>query len=112
MQIRKLPEEHMAKLSVNAMIGLWARRADVICSVRSSSCQLDGPGANFTQSYFAICMAARCAWIDEGERAGGGPYRNLWVDPEPPPLSGPHPARWDPEPPPFLVHVSVLVHAS
>ena len=34
-------EEHMAKLSVNAMIGLWARRADVIYSVRSSSCQLD-----------------------------------------------------------------------
>ena len=29
-------EEHMAKLSVNAMIGLWARRADVIYSVRSS----------------------------------------------------------------------------
>ena len=44
-------EEHMAKLSVNAMIGLWARRADVIYSVRSSSCQLDGPGADFTQSF-------------------------------------------------------------
>ena len=39
-------EEHMAKLSVNAMIGLWARRADVIYSVRSSSCQLDGSGAD------------------------------------------------------------------
>ena len=40
-------EEHMAKLSV----GLWARRADVVYSVRSSSCQLDGPGADFTQSF-------------------------------------------------------------
>ena len=36
----------MAKLLVDAMIGLWARRADVIYSVRSSSCQLDGPGGN------------------------------------------------------------------
>ena len=30
-------EEHMAKLSVNAMIGLWARSAEVVYSVRSSS---------------------------------------------------------------------------
>ena len=30
-------EEHMAKLSVNAMIGLWARSTEVVCSVRISS---------------------------------------------------------------------------
>ena len=29
-------EEHMAKLSVNAMIGLWARSTEVVYSVRSS----------------------------------------------------------------------------
>ena len=52
-------EEHMAKLSVNAMIGLWARRADVIYSVRSSSCQLDGPGADFTQSF---CYGEGSVW--------------------------------------------------
>ena len=49
----------MAKLSVNAMIGLWARRADVIYSVRSSSCQLDGPGADFTQSF---CYGEGSVW--------------------------------------------------
>ena len=52
-------EEHMAKLLVNAMIGLWARRADVIYSVRSSSCQLDGPGADFTQSF---CYGEGSVW--------------------------------------------------
>ena len=51
-------EEHMAKLSVNAMIGL-SRRADVIYSVRSSSCQLDGPGADFTQSF---CYGKNSVW--------------------------------------------------
>ena len=37
-------EEHMAKLSVNAMIGLWARSTEVVYSVRSS--ELDGAGAD------------------------------------------------------------------
>ena len=35
----------MAKLSVNAMIGLWARSTEVVYSVRSSSSELDGAGA-------------------------------------------------------------------
>ena len=42
-------EEHMAKLSVNAMIGLWARSTEVVYSVRSSSSELDGAGADFSQ---------------------------------------------------------------
>ena len=35
-------KEHMAKFSVNAMIGLWARSTEVVYSVRSSSSELDG----------------------------------------------------------------------
>ena len=41
-------KEHMAKLSVNAMIGLWARSTEVVYSVRSSSSELDGAGADFS----------------------------------------------------------------
>ena len=44
-------EEHMAKLSVNAMIGLWARSTEVVYSVRSSSSELDGAGADFSQAF-------------------------------------------------------------
>ena len=44
-------EEHMAKLSVNAMIGLWARNTEVVYSVRSSSSELDGAGADFSQAF-------------------------------------------------------------
>ena len=41
----------MAKLSVNAMIGLWARSTEVVYSVRSSSSELDGAGADFSQAF-------------------------------------------------------------
>ena len=44
-------EEHMAKLSVNGMIGLWARSTEVVYSVRSSSSKLDGAGADFSQAF-------------------------------------------------------------
>ena len=44
-------EEHMAKLSVNAMMGLWARSTEVVYSVRSSSSELDGAGADFSQAF-------------------------------------------------------------
>ena len=44
-------EEHMAKLSVNAMIGLWARSTEVVYSVRSSSSELDGAGADFSRDF-------------------------------------------------------------
>ena len=44
-------EEHMAKLSVNAMIGLWARSTEVVYSARSSSSELDGAGADFSQAF-------------------------------------------------------------
>ena len=44
-------EEHIAKLSVNAMIGLWARSTEVVYSVRSSSSELDGAGADFSQAF-------------------------------------------------------------
>ena len=44
-------EEHMAKLSVNAMIGLWARSTEVVYSVCSSSSELDGAGADFSQAF-------------------------------------------------------------
>ena len=42
-------EERMAKLSVNAMIGLWARSTEVVYSVRRS--ELDGAGADFSQAF-------------------------------------------------------------
>ena len=41
----------MAKLSVNAMIGLWARSTEAVYSVRSSSSELDGAGADFSQAF-------------------------------------------------------------
>ena len=44
-------EEHMAKLSANAMIGLWACSTEVVYSVRSSSSELDGAGADFSQAF-------------------------------------------------------------
>ena len=44
-------EEHMAKLSVNAMIGLWVRSVEVVYSVRSSSSELNGAGADFCQAF-------------------------------------------------------------
>ena len=45
-------EEHMAKLSVNVMIGLWARSTEVVYSARSSSAsELDGAGADFSQAF-------------------------------------------------------------
>ena len=44
-------EERMAKLSVNTMIGLWARSTEVVYSVRSSSSKLDGTGADFSQAF-------------------------------------------------------------
>ena len=44
-------EERMAKLSVNAMIGLRARSTEVVYSVRSSSSELNGAGADFSQAF-------------------------------------------------------------
>ena len=37
-------EEHYAKLSVNALIGLWARNMDLIYTMRTSNHQFDGSG--------------------------------------------------------------------
>ena len=58
-------EEHMAKLSVNAMIGLWARSTEVVYSVRSSSSELDGAGADFSQAFAyegGMVWDFVCAW--------------------------------------------------
>ena len=37
-------EEHYAKLSINALIGLWARNMDVVYTMRSSQNEIDGYG--------------------------------------------------------------------
>ena len=37
-------EEHYAKLSINALIGLWARNMDAVYTVRTSQNELDGYG--------------------------------------------------------------------
>ena len=42
-------EEHMAKLSVNALIGLWAR--DLVYSMRTSNHELDGQGCQWRQTF-------------------------------------------------------------
>ena len=56
-------EEHIAKLSVNAMIGLWARSTEVVYSVRSSSSELDGAGADFSQAFaYEGGWASSTAW--------------------------------------------------
>ena len=42
-------EEHMAKLAVNALIGLWARSKDVFYSMRTSNHEVDGRGCQYQQ---------------------------------------------------------------
>ena len=42
-------EEHMAKLSVNALIGLWARNQDLVYS--TSNHELDGQGCQWRQTF-------------------------------------------------------------
>ena len=44
-------EEHMAKLSVNALIGLWARNQDLVYSMRTSNHELDGRGCHWRQTF-------------------------------------------------------------
>ena len=44
-------EEHMAKLSVNALIGLWARNQDLVYSMRTSNHELDAPGCQWRQTF-------------------------------------------------------------
>ena len=44
-------EEHYAKLSVNALIGLWARNMDVVYNVRTSQNELDGYGCQERRSF-------------------------------------------------------------
>ena len=44
-------EEHMAKLSVNALIGLWARSKDVFYSMRTSNHEVDGRGCQYQQVF-------------------------------------------------------------
>ena len=44
-------EEHMAKLSVNALIGLWARNQDLVYSMRTSNHELDGQGCQWRQTF-------------------------------------------------------------
>ena len=45
------PEEHLAKLSVNALIGLWARNVDLVYLMRTSNNQLDGNGCQYRQTF-------------------------------------------------------------
>ena len=44
-------EEHLAKLSVNALIGLWARNVDLLYLMRTSNNQLDGNGCQYRQTF-------------------------------------------------------------
>ena len=42
----------MAKLAVNALIGLWARSKDVFYSMRTSNHEVDGRGCQYQQVFF------------------------------------------------------------
>ncbi|CAE7912583.1 unnamed protein product, partial [Symbiodinium necroappetens] len=44
-------EEHMAKLSVNALIGFWARNQDLVFSMRTSNHELDVQGCQWRQTF-------------------------------------------------------------
>ena len=44
-------EEHLAKLSVNSLIGLWARNVDLLYLMRTSNNQLDGNGCQYRQTF-------------------------------------------------------------
>ena len=44
-------EEHMAKLSVNALIGLWVRNQDLVYSMRTSNHELDRQGCQWRQTF-------------------------------------------------------------
>ena len=44
-------DEHLAKLSVNALIGLWARNVDLLYLMRTSNNQLDGNGCQYRQTF-------------------------------------------------------------
>ena len=59
-------EEHMAKLSVNAMIGLWARSTEVVYSVRSSSSELTARARTSLRP-----SPTRGAWCGTSSTPGG-----------------------------------------
>ena len=67
-------EEHYAKLSVNALIGLWARNMDVVYTMRSSQNELDGYGCQERRvfSVFASPLPGQAIEEDaeEGMRVG------------------------------------------
>ena len=44
-------EEHYAKLSINALIGLWARNMDLIYTMRTSNHQFDGSGCQHRELF-------------------------------------------------------------
>ena len=54
------PEEHLAKLSVNALIGLWARNVDLVYLMRTSNNQLDGHGCQYRQTF--VDAAGQTHW--------------------------------------------------
>ena len=45
------PEGEEHKLSVNALIGLWARNQDLVYSMRTSNHELDGQGCQWRQTF-------------------------------------------------------------
>ncbi|CAE7450514.1 unnamed protein product, partial [Symbiodinium necroappetens] len=70
-------EEHLAKLSVNALIGLWARNVDLVYLMCTSNNQLDGNGCQYRQTF--VDAAGNTHWdhpagfCDGGGVLRGGP---------------------------------------
>ena len=52
-------EEHYAKLSVNALIGLWARNMDLIYTMRTSNHQFDGSGCQHRELFLDAAAAVQ-----------------------------------------------------
>ena len=53
-------EEHMAKLSINALVGLFARNLDLVYSMRTANHQVDGEGCSWRQTF--TDAAGRMHW--------------------------------------------------
>ena len=51
---------HMAKLSINALVGLFARNLDLVYSMRTSNQQVDGEGCSWRQTF--TDAAGRMHW--------------------------------------------------
>ena len=68
-------EEHYAKLSVNALIGLWARSRESAFHVRTSNSELDVAGADYRQCFADAKGQLVYDYVYETPVVSNGSYR-------------------------------------